>query len=207
VGPALRHSCRSELHVLPRFPVAQTIRSPDYDELSSPHRCFQSGPACYGFVCHPGISPLSRYGIQLALVLPSVLPVMSLQTSCGLHRFEPVRWNGVATALGNVTYPTRNFATLGPFICYEPACSLHVVRETTRLRTRLPPAYRYAARTVSSTRRISGAWRAVSEDSLTSNNSMIESSEYLRLIAPPSFISRRIARISSMPSLDRWRPS
>jgi hypothetical protein len=90
VGPALRLSCRSELHVLPQFPVAQTIRSPDYDELSGPHRCLQSGPACYGFVCHPGISPLSRYGIQLALVLPSVLPVMSLQTSCGLHRFEPV---------------------------------------------------------------------------------------------------------------------
>jgi len=91
VGPALRLSCRSELHVLPRFPVAQTIRSPDYDELSGPHRCLQSGPACYGFVCHPGISPLSRYGIQLALVLPSVLPVTSLhETSCGLHRFEPV---------------------------------------------------------------------------------------------------------------------
>src|SRR6516165_1153801 len=79
--------------------------------------------------------------------------------------------------------------------------------KTTRLRTRLLPAYRYAARTVSSTRTSSGAWRAVSEDSLTSNNSMIESSEYLRLIAPPSFMSRRIARISSMPSLDTWRPS
>jgi hypothetical protein len=36
------------------------------------------------------------------------------------------------------------------------------------------------------------AWRVVSEDSLTSNNSMIESSEYFRLITPPSFISRRI---------------
>ena len=33
----------------------------------------------------------------------------------GLHRFEPVEWNGVTTAPGNVTYPTRNFATLGPF--------------------------------------------------------------------------------------------
>ena len=79
--------------------------------------------------------------------------------------------------------------------------------KTTRLRARLLPAYRYAVRTVSSTRTSSGAWRAVSEDSLTSNNSMIESSEYLRLIAPPSFMSRRIARISSMPSLDTWRPS
>src|SRR5436190_5466645 len=112
VGPALRHSCRSELHVLPRFPVAQTIRSPDHDELSRPHRCWKSGPACYGFVRHPGISPLSRYGDPKSLrILPSVLPVTSLQeTSCGFHRFEPVRWNGVATAPGNVTYPTRNFA-------------------------------------------------------------------------------------------------
>ena len=38
MGPALRLSCRSELHVLPRFPVAQTIRSPDHDELSELHR-------------------------------------------------------------------------------------------------------------------------------------------------------------------------
>jgi hypothetical protein len=30
--------------------------------------------------------------------------------SLGFHRFEPVVWNGVATAPGNVTYPTRNFA-------------------------------------------------------------------------------------------------
>src|SRR5438876_1235440 len=30
---SLRHSCRSELHVFPRFPVAQTIRSPDRSEL------------------------------------------------------------------------------------------------------------------------------------------------------------------------------
>ena len=33
VGPALRLSCRSELHVIPRFPAAQTIRSPDRSEL------------------------------------------------------------------------------------------------------------------------------------------------------------------------------
>ena len=28
----------------------------------------------------------------------------------GFHRFEPVVRDGVATAPGNVTYPTRNFA-------------------------------------------------------------------------------------------------
>ncbi len=56
-------------------------------------------------------------------------------------------------------------------------------------KSRLAPAYRYADRTISSTRwKPSVAWRVVSEDSLTSNNSMIESSEYFRLIAPPSFI-------------------
>ncbi len=38
------------------------------------------------------------------------------QTPLGFHRFEPVIWNDVAIAPGNVTYPTRNFATLGPFI-------------------------------------------------------------------------------------------
>src|SRR5580704_4434798 len=30
---SLRHSCRSELHEIPRFPVAQTIRSPDRSDL------------------------------------------------------------------------------------------------------------------------------------------------------------------------------
>ena len=113
MGPALRLSCRSELHVLPRFPVAQTIRSPDYNELSGPHRCLQSGPACYGFVCHPGISPLSRYGIQLALVLPSVLPVTSLhETSCGLHRFEPVA--GAVLPPSWAMSLTRQGISLGP---------------------------------------------------------------------------------------------
>src|SRR5215470_17011283 len=30
---SLHHSCRSELHVCPRFLAAQTIRSPDWSEL------------------------------------------------------------------------------------------------------------------------------------------------------------------------------
>ena len=132
MGPALRLSCRSELHVLPQFPVAQTIRSPDYDELSGPHRCLQSGPACYGLVGHPGIStPESLRGFELLRILPSVLPVTSLhETSCGFHRFEPVKWNGVATAPGNVTYPTRNFADRSFSMLINnierAACSFHV---------------------------------------------------------------------------------
>ena len=63
---------------------------------------------------HPGIStPESLRGSNLRSTLPSVLPVAHLHVApCGFHRFEPVKWNGVATALGNVTYPTRNFARL-----------------------------------------------------------------------------------------------
>jgi hypothetical protein len=67
---------------------------------------------------HPGIStPESLRGFDLRRILPSVLPAMPLhEASEGFHRFEPVVWNGVATVPGNVTYPTRNFATLGPFL-------------------------------------------------------------------------------------------
>ncbi len=66
---------------------------------------------------HPGIStPESLRGFASLRILPSVLPSTHLQEApLGFHRFEPVDWNGVATAPGNVTYPTRNFATLGPF--------------------------------------------------------------------------------------------
>src|SRR5215475_1270359 len=59
----------------------------------------------------------------------------------GLHRFEPVERNWIAPAPGNVTYPTRNFAQ----ICYSQAFY--------RLMSWpfLPAsAYRYAARTISS---------------------------------------------------------
>ena len=61
---------------------------------------------------HPGIStPESLRGSNTCLILPSVLPTTYLQEPLlGFHRFEPVKWNGVATAPGNVTYPTRNFA-------------------------------------------------------------------------------------------------
>ncbi len=56
---------------------------------------------------------LSRYGVPPdgGLTLGIALDVLQ-QPSLGFHRFEPVDWRGVATALGNVTYPTRNFARL-----------------------------------------------------------------------------------------------
>src|SRR5260221_13087574 len=59
---------------------------------------------------HPGILPLSRYGDRVATILPSVLPATHLHVcregSTDLSRIK----NGIASAPGNVTYPTRNFA-------------------------------------------------------------------------------------------------
>src|SRR5579862_9424903 len=82
------------------------------------------------------------------------------ETSCGLHRFEPVDWNGVATAPGNVTYPTRNFATLGPFYCYTHThmCRVCGVKHCALL---LHVAMQIGLSHLSERR----AWRLVSEDS------------------------------------------
>jgi hypothetical protein len=79
-----------------------------------------------------GLSTLeSLRGFESSRILPSVLPATSLQsTSCGFHRFEPVEWNGVATAPGNVTYPTRNFATLGPFVLLHQQANCPVCGDT-----------------------------------------------------------------------------
>ena len=145
MGPALRHSCRSELHVLPRFPVAQTIRSPDYDELSRPHRLLAVRAGVL-WLRPPSrdLTPESLRGFELLRILPSVLPVTSLhETSCGFHRFEPVRWNGVATAPGNVTYPTRNFA-LAMLLIHKYFLPSNQDELTTH------PACRRADRTISS---------------------------------------------------------
>ena len=74
-----------------------------------------SGPACYEVQePHPGISPLSRYGDRVCTrSYPRYYP-RRLHAPVGLHRFEPVEWNGIASAPGNVTYPTRNFARFIP---------------------------------------------------------------------------------------------
>ena len=78
-------------------------------------------------------------------ILPSVLPATHCTLSLGFHRFEPVIRNGVATALGNVTYPTRNFATLGILLAW---C-------------------RHQDRTISSPLWEKRVWRVVSEDSFS----------------------------------------
>src|SRR6266498_4297743 len=79
---ALRRQCPNRYAIragrnfvlLPRFPVAQTIRSPDRSELRA-RSISRPGPASYeAFQPHPGISPLSRYGDRITPVLPSVLP-------------------------------------------------------------------------------------------------------------------------------------
>ena len=111
---------------------------------------------------HPGISsPESLRGLELPRVLPSVLPATYLQKpSLGFHRFEPVDWNGVATAPGNVTYPTRNFATLGPFSRYT---NTHIcgVSRVMRCALLLHVAMQIGLSHLSEKR----AWRIVSEDS------------------------------------------
>src|SRR5437764_1823240 len=80
----LRHSCRSELHVLPQFPAAQTIRSPERSEsrISLPkyfrlpcgkvqgRRVMESS-----FDPIQGVSTLeSLRGFVSPRILPSVLP-------------------------------------------------------------------------------------------------------------------------------------
>ena len=101
------------------------------------------------------------------------------------------------------TYPTRNFATLGPFMCVNNKM-LRLKSNDEHLSS---PAYRYADRTISSRFKLttSGkclnqAWRVVSEDFPDLNSMRISSSEYFRLPAPPSFIELRIVRIVLMPS-------
>ena len=68
---------------------------------------------------HPGISPLSRYGDSnscLNLTLGITRDCTCNRRREGSTDLSRLKWNGVATAPGNVTYPTRNFATLGPFL-------------------------------------------------------------------------------------------
>ena len=93
------------------------------------------------------------------MILPSVLPLARLRAPVGFHRFEPVEWNGITPAPGNVTYPTRNFATLGPFACCY-------ARRGRRGRGHFCRALRVAAKAGlyhhDSERRV---WRIVSEDS------------------------------------------
>jgi hypothetical protein len=125
VGPALRLSCRSELHVLPQFPVAQTIRSPDYDELSGPHR-FLAVRAGVLWLGKPSrdLTPESLRGSESLRILPSVLPVTSLhETSFGFHRFEPVV--GTMSPLSRAMLLTRQGISLGPYSVFVQKCTSH----------------------------------------------------------------------------------
>lgn len=73
---------------------------------------------------------LSRYGDSLFLFLesyPRYYP-RSPARPCGLHRFEPVLRNAITRALGNVTYPTRNFAWALLEFLLARECFLHILR-------------------------------------------------------------------------------
>jgi len=75
-----------------------------------------SGPACYEvFRLHPGFSHPESLRGSCHHDLTLGITRDALQTSVGLHRFEPVEWNWIASVPGNVTYPTRNFAR----VCYH----------------------------------------------------------------------------------------
>ena len=124
---SLHHSCRSELHVDPRLLAAQTIRSPDRSELSSRFRvdCILisngSGPASYGasrIAPSRDLTPESLRGSR-----HRDLTLGMARGACtapvGFHRFEPVDECDRSHS-GQFNYPTRNFATLGPFMIVTP---------------------------------------------------------------------------------------
>src|SRR6266496_1086881 len=83
----------------PRFPVAQTIRSPDRSELRA--RPSRGQGQRFMEPCGPiqGSQILSRYGDLQSKVLPSVLPAAFLQTPGGFHRFELDAWTGLLQPL------------------------------------------------------------------------------------------------------------
>src|SRR5438105_11657627 len=80
VGKSLRHSCRSELHLIPLFPGGQTMPSSQTLELvESPAYCLSHRFAA----CATGLKPrpfgLSRYGAIPARAgrgLPTALPAV-----------------------------------------------------------------------------------------------------------------------------------
>ena len=95
---------------------------------------------------------------QSSMVLESfpryhlVLNAMSLHGSD--EGFTVISRYGLAVA-----YPTRNFATLGPFVLLRPLRAVGLATHS---------AYCYAGRTISSSSGLPfDVWRIVSEDSLT----------------------------------------
>ncbi len=96
-------------------------------------------------------------------VLPSVLPATLLQAPGGFHRFEPVVWTG-SLPPGAISYPTRNFATLGPFSAVTPHS--RPSRKRVARSFPFPPGSprRRGARTISS-RTLARVRRMASEDS------------------------------------------
>lgn len=74
----------------------------------------------------------------------------------------------IAHALGNVTYPTRNFALA---VTLLPAPAADLLRGGKRFRAY--SACRHAGRTISSSERLPEVWRIVSEDSDRTDQSFL----------------------------------
>ena len=121
--------------------------------------------------------------------LPSVLPARRAG-GVGLHRYElEMNRNESLRSGARLSYPTRNFATLGPF---------------SLLRSRFRETVPHFCETLCiaaedglyhSPTSLLGIWRIVSEDS--PHAFKISSSRYF--LFPPSFISLRSLRISVIP--------
>ena len=107
VPKSLRHSCRSELHLIPLFPVGQTMPSP----------CIRMrGPAFCGahrFTCCQVGDAASPFG---SVVTGSCLSAEDFPRHYpqhhlfGLRRYERVFIQEIALLAGSSIYPTRNFA-------------------------------------------------------------------------------------------------
>ena len=106
-----------------------------------------------------GLSTLeSLRGSELLRILPSVLPVTSLhETSCGLHRFEPV--DGTVLPPPRAMLLTRQGISLRAMLLIKKILFLSINDES-----HTHPACRHADRTISSLARAS-VRRVVSEDS------------------------------------------
>ena len=62
-----------------------------------------------------GSHSLSRYGDHIAVILPSVLPATPARRREGFTDLSRLM-SAIARTPGSFVYPTRNFATLGPFV-------------------------------------------------------------------------------------------
>jgi len=110
------------------------------------------------------LNPWVVTGFQPLLDLPSVLPVTSLQTSCGLHRFEPVI-ERCRHRPGQCYLPDKEFR-LGLTFVFVQKCTLTGVKQRVPFTLLLHVAMQmglYLHQRCASL--VVSVWRVVSEDS------------------------------------------